>query len=104
MFSDADAAYKSTFVKVRAWCRCQEAISWANTDPVLCIILTTFMSSLRWRHNEHDGVSPDSRLFAQVFVQEQIKEKLKAPPHWLGVTGGERASNAEMFLFVDVIQ
>ena len=27
--------------------------------------------------------SPASRLFTQPFIQAQIKENIKAPPHWL---------------------
>ena len=33
------------------------------------------------RHNERDGVS-NHRLFAQQYVQAQIKENIKAPRHW----------------------
>ena len=36
------------------------------------------MITLQSRHNEHDA----SRLFAQLFVQAQIKENIKAPRHW----------------------
>ena len=40
--------------------------------------------SLRWRHNERDGVSnqPASRLFTQPFIQARIKENIKVPRHW----------------------
>ena len=27
---------KATLVQVMAWCRCQQAIAWANVDPDLC--------------------------------------------------------------------
>ena len=39
---------------------------------------------LRWRHNEHDGVSNHltSRLFTQASIQAQIKESIKAPRDW----------------------
>ena len=39
-------------------------------------------STLHWRHNDHDGVSPASRLFTQPFIQTQIKENTKASRHW----------------------
>ena len=40
--------------------------------------------SLQWRHNEQRWrhQSPASWLFAQPFIQEHIKESIKAPPHW----------------------
>ena len=54
---------------------------------------------------------PASQLFTQPFVQAQIKESIKAPRHCLckgnsPVTGefpAKMASNAEKFLFDDVI-
>ena len=63
-------------------------------------------TSLQWRHDDHDGVSkwPASRVFAQAFIQAQIKENIKAMRHWplLGKFTGDRcefpaqmASNAE---------
>ena len=36
------------------------------------------MDPLQWRHNEPDGVSNHRWLFAQPFVQAQIKENIKA--------------------------
>ena len=40
--------------------------------------------SLRWRHNDRDGVSNHQpRLFAQPFIYAQIKGNIKAPRHWL---------------------
>ena len=43
------------------------------------------IQSILWRHNGRDGVST-SRLFTQLFIQAQkkknIKENIKAPPHW----------------------
>ena len=62
--------------------------------------------ALQWRHSERDSVSnprPASRLFAQPFVQAQIKEQIKAPRHrplWEEFTDHrsiplQRASNAE---------
>ena len=38
---------------------------------------------LQWRHNEHDGVLNHRRLhlFAELLVQVQIKEHIKAPRH-----------------------
>ena len=68
---------------------------------------------LWWRHNERDGVSNHLRLdgFSQRFVRAQIKENIKAPRHW-PLWGeftsdqsipSQKASNAEMFLFDDVI-
>ena len=49
---------------------------------------------------------PASRLFAQSFVQAQIKENIKAPRHW--PLGGESTGNKgpvtrKMFPFDDVI-
>ena len=43
------------------------------------ILLTITMTSqwARWRLK-----SPASRLFTQAFIQAQIKENIKAPPHW----------------------
>ena len=40
---------------------------------------------LQWRHNELDVrlKSQACWLFAQPFVQAQIKENIKAPRHWL---------------------
>ena len=61
--------------------------------------------TLHWRHDERDGVSNHQRLvlFAQRFVQAQIKESIKAPLHWplWGESTGDRwipltkGSNAE---------
>ena len=42
-------------------------------------------TSSPWRHNEHDGVS---RLYAQPFIQAQIKENIKAPRYWRCVLRG----------------
>ena len=65
---------------------------------------------LQWRHNERDGVS--NRLFAQPFVQAQIKENIKAPRYWLlwGESAGDRGEfphkgpvTRKMFSFDDVI-
>ena len=41
--------------------------------------------------------SPASRLFAQPFIQLQIKENIKAPRHWplYGEFPAQMASNAE---------
>ena len=60
------------------------------------ITLTSYWP--RWRHK-----SPASRLFAQPFIQTQIKENLKAPRHWsfcgeftgTGEFPAQRASYAE---------
>ena len=41
-----------------------------------------FPHPLQWRHNQRVGVSNHQRLFAQPFVQAQIKENTKAPRHW----------------------
>ena len=68
---------------------------------------------MQWHHNELNGVSnhPASRLFAQPFVQAQIKEKSKLRVTGLcegnsPVTGEfptQRASNKENVSFDDVI-
>ena len=54
-------------------------------------LMTFKMSTSQWRHNERDGVS-NHRLFAQSFVQAQIKENIKAPRHWpfWGESTGDR--------------
>ena len=60
--------------------------------------------TLQWRHNERDGVSNHLRLklFAQSFVQVQIKKNIKAPRHWslwresTGDIPSQRANNAEI--------
>ena len=40
--------------------------------------------TLQWRHNGRDDVKKPiaSPMFAQPFIQEQIKENFKAPRHW----------------------
>ena len=63
-------------------------VSWAEENETTA----TFLDSLQWRHNGHDGVWPAFRLFTQVFVQAQIKENIKAPRHyplWGEFTGDE---------------
>ena len=72
-----------------------------------------WISTSQWRHNERDGASksPASPLFAQLFVQAQIKENTKAQRHWLcegysAVTGefpAQKTSNTENVSFDDVI-
>ena len=74
-----------------------------------------FMMSIIYHHHysEHDCVSNHLHidLFAQPFVQAQIKENIKAPRHWLceenlPVTSGvpsQRASNRKMFPHDDII-
>ena len=58
------------------------------------------ISSLQWRHDEHDSVSnhkPHACLLNRLF-KAQIKENIKAPRHWWPVTSefpAQRASNAE---------
>ena len=63
------------------------------------------VSSLHWRHNDHDSVPNHDlgRLFTQSFIQTQIKENIKAPRHWplcgefsrTGEFPAQRASYAE---------
>ena len=68
--------------------------TWPHVMPPQCS--TAFIT--RWRIK-----SPASRLFAQAFVQAQVKESIKAPRHWLcegypPVTGefpSQRARNTE---------
>ena len=52
--------------------------------------------SLQWRHN--DVTSPASQLFAEPFIQAQIKENIKAPRHWplWGEFTGDRCIPAQM--------
>ena len=69
------------------------AFSIGHTFLLICQI------ALQWRHNERDGVSNHqpkdcllnrlfrlrslaSRLFAEPFVQAQIKENIRIPRHW----------------------
>ena len=63
--------------------------------------------ALLWRHNGRDWrlKSPASRLFAQLFIQAQIKENIKAPPHWplCREFTGERPVTRKMLQFDDVI-
>ena len=65
--------------------------------------LCTDILPLHWRHNDHESwghlKSPASRLFAQLFIQKQIKENIKAPRYWL--LCGE--FTRKMFPFDDVI-
>ena len=65
-------------------------------------------NALRWRHNDRGRFSnhqPRDRLFTQTFIKVQIIENIKAPRHWplYGEFPAQRASNAEMFPFGDVI-
>ena len=71
-----------------------------DQDEMLC------WNSLRWRHNEHNGVSnhqPHDFLL-NLFFKAQIKENFKVPRHWplsegnSSVTGefhAQRASSAD---------
>ena len=52
-------------------------LPWFSHARSLSLLTTT---ALRWRHNEHDGVK--NRLFAQTFIQVQIKGNIKASRHW----------------------
>ena len=47
---------------------------------------------LQWRHKKYAGISDHRRLFAQPFVQSQIKEIVEAPRHWplWGESTGDR--------------
>ena len=65
-------------------------------------------SALQWRHNEDDGVSTHRRVFAQLFVQAQIKNHQSSASlafviriHRWPVNSPHKgpASNAEMFPF-----
>ena len=70
-------------------------------------------NTLQWRHNEHDGVSDHPRLDCLLsgLLRRRSKKTSKLPVTGLcegnsTVTGefpAERASNAEMFPFDDVI-
>ena len=70
------------------------------------IFITVTSLWTRWRLK-----SLASRLFTQPFIQAQIKENIKASRHWLlweEFTGDrriptQRARNADLFLFDDVI-
>ena len=77
----------------------QQAIIWDNIDPDLWRhmatpeksqeILPVLVDHFQWRHampvtsqwGQWPLKSPASRLFAQPFVQAQIKENIKAPRH-----------------------
>ena len=75
---------------------------------LVCLLAFITLTSWwpRWRLK-----SPASRLFTQSFIRTQIKENIKAPRHWplcgeftgIGEFPAQWASNAEMFLFDDVI-
>ena len=55
----------------------------AHACPVATVDNTIVSTPLQWRHNLRDGVkSPAFPLFAQLFVQAKIKEKIKAQRHW----------------------
>ena len=65
-------------------------------------------TSLRWRHNERNGIckSPASRWLAQSFVQAQIKGNIRVPRgmhHWLVNSPQKGPVTRKMFLFDDVI-
>ena len=68
---------------IAKWCAC---LCEHNLRPYLGLIvqilgwlLRWMYPTLQWRHNEPNGVSS---LFAQLLVQAQIKENIKAPHHW----------------------
>ena len=71
-------------------------------------------SSLRWRHNERDGVSnhqPHDCLLNRLFWRRSKKtSKLRVTGHWAGnspVIGefpAQKASKAKMFPFDDFIK
>ena len=65
-----------------------------------CLNITMTSQWARWRLK-----SPASRLLTQPCIQVQIKENIKAPRHspLCGEFPAQRASNAEMFPFGDVI-
>ena len=70
---------RETLVKLPLGAWRHQAISWTNVDltsvNAQCITVTSQWT--RWRLK-----SPASRLFIQPFIQTQIKENIKAPPHW----------------------
>ena len=82
----------------------QQNSKWPNNS---CEIITVTSQWARWRLK-----SPASRLFTQPFIQEQIKENIKAPRHWplCGEFTGDRwisphkwLVTQKMFPFDDVI-
>ena len=62
-----------THYGVRAWKRFPH--HWLLVKGSICFTMTSQWA--RWRLK-----SPASRLFAQRFIQAQIKESIKAPRHW----------------------
>ena len=54
--------------------------------PRVCLAWFCYEYTCHWGHNERDGVSNhqlhDSLLNSLLFIQEQIKENIKAPRHW----------------------
>ena len=90
------------------WYKWIDPSSLKTKDDLACIAntITLAVQWSRWRLK-----SPVSRLFAQPFVQAEIKENIKAPRHWslwgnsrvIGEFPAQSASNAEMLPFDDVI-
>ena len=74
-----------------------------------CIIIPQCQRSLQWRHNERDGVSNYLRLDCLFRRRSKKTPKLRATILCKGESTGDRwfpsqrASNAEMFPFDDVI-
>ena len=78
---------------------------------VTCMLSSDSINPLYWRHNKRNGVSnhqPNDCLLNRLF-RRRSKKKIKAPRHWplcgefTGEFPAQRASNAEMFPFDDVI-
>ena len=70
---------------------------WSCHDVTMISHRLTFegAAALQWRHNERDGVSPVSLMFAQAQVKKKVPRQW---PLWEESTGrfpSQRASNAE---------
>ena len=67
--------FLAMFVAQLTWCYGLYSMHWNITLKLFCIIVTSWW--VWWRFK-----SPTFPLFAQLLVQTQIKENIKAPCHW----------------------
>ena len=75
--------------------RCHKTVLFYRGYVFVCpLMCAKRYVTLQWHHNEDDVFSNHqaSRLFAQPFVQAQVKENIKAPRHLplLGESTGDR--------------
>ena len=55
---------------------------WLSSSDTERIALTTFWPPLKWRHNEHDGVSNHRRLNCLINRLFRRRSKHQTPRHW----------------------